>query len=386
MLIELFPYKIPLKRIPTQRLKRLGKQCSEILSAEGNDGRVRILAQDEVRRYVNSQGTVIMDSFFGYHLRFIVKTSDEKGRFMEFVQNLYYRDSGEMDGKSIVQFVQNMAREVRLRKKDCPVVNSSTYPTLFSPQGMASALHESYVHFLPTDEIADGSAVWGWENFGKVVSNPNLSVYTDPGMPERWGSMDFDYEGVPAQRRALIEEGKVVGYLVDREGAARLQEETPEEILPGDSRFNILNNNTAFRPQPRISNMDFVWKGEKKSERRLKQEFLQQLQKSGKPGVYILDSSGAGSYPSTGQIEVSPNFPYLVTLEGKFIPTKFATLHDTAARFVNNITTMGSKREYCGHRCGDDDIMATVRAGIVCGGGIVNDVYFNASRPNERRF
>ncbi|MBS3165781.1 hypothetical protein J4444_01540 [Candidatus Woesearchaeota archaeon] len=374
------------RRIPIQRLKRLARQCSEILSQQGDDGRVRILAQDEVRRYVNSQGTVIMDSFFGYHLRFLVTADDEKGRTMEFAQNMYFRDSADMDKQAILNFVQNMNREVQIRKKECPIINSGTYLTLFSPGAMASALHEAYVHFLPTDEIVDGSTVWGWENFGGVVSNPRLSVYTDPGMPGEWGSMDFDYEGVPAQRRALIEEGKVVGYLADREGAERLHRETGAEIRPGDSRFNILEDNTSFAAQPRISNIDFVWKMGKDRKQSLKTEFLRRLHRSGKTGIYIPDDSGAGSLPKSGEIEVSPNFPYLVTPEGKFIPVKFATMYDTAARFVKNITEMGSKREYNGHRCGDDDTMATIRAGILCGGGIVDDVYFNASRPKQKKF
>ncbi len=376
------------RRIPTQRIKQLAKQASEILSEGGKDGRVRISIHDEVRRYVNSQGTVILDSFFGYHLRFMVTLLDSEHRKMEFVQNLYFTDGSRMDRDQILAYVRNMNREVELRR-DCPTVHPGTYDLLFDPGAMATQLHEAIVHLAASDMIlTEKACTWGWENFGRRIANRHLSVYANPEDPEdpnQWGSMSHDYEGVPARRRALVENGVVRGYLADRDGAFALSEKTGGEIFPGDSRFQIVNNGTAFDPQPRISNLDIVWSGRGYRRQELKQQFRRLLERSGKPGIYIPDGSGAGSYMESGEIEANPNFPYIVTSDGKFVPAKFVVTRDNASRFVNSISAMDNQMVYCGHRCGDSESMATVRAGITCGAGIVKGITVTAYRPEQRR-
>ncbi len=372
------------KKIPTRLIKQLARESAEILSQNGDDGRVRVAIHDETRRYVNSLGTVIRDNFFGYHFRFLVDTFDEEKRKMSFVQNLYFTKREEIRRNKILGFVKEMAREIE-KRKSCKVVESKVYDLLLSPQAMSTQLHECFVHLLASDMILkERSTVWGWENFGKQVAHPRLSIYADPGMPERWGSMPFDYEGVPAERRVLIEKGFIRGYLADREGAYLLSEKTKGDILPGDARFQIGNDNTAFDPQPRISNLIVEWQGRRTSWNRLRQRFLCELARSGKSGIYLPDSSGAVSYMNSGEIEAYPNFPYLVTPQGEFTPVKFAKTEDHAARFVNSILAMDSQKEYCGHRCSGED-MADVRAGIVCGGGIVKGVQVNSINIEKER-
>lgn len=373
------------KRIPVRLLQSLAHQSVEILKAVSDDARVRISIHDETRRYVNSQGTIVRDSFWGYHFKFISNTLDKKNNDLKFTQSLYFTRRDELRGEKILSFVRNMAREIE-KRKDCPKIDSGVYTLLLSPSAMESHLHECFVHFLASDSILrEGSTIWGWENFGKRVANPHLSVYADPGIPERWGSMPYDYEGVPAERRTLIERGVIKGYLADRDGAYLLSERTGATIHPGDARFQIKSGNTAFNPQPRVSNMVIEWHGRKSSWSRLKKRFEQELARSGKYGLYIPDSSEADSDVESGEISVTPNFPYLVTPAGDYIPVSTAVVRDHAPRFVNNIVAMDSQQRYCAHRCGDEETMALVRAGIVCGGGIVRDVFVQYDRPVKRR-
>lgn len=396
--------EVKTRRIATDRLKAMARKASKILSKYGDDGRVRISVQDEVRKMVNSQGTVIRDFFFGYHFRFIVYSQDKEGRKMEFVQNLYFNDSYQIRKERILNFAQFIADEVN-KRKDCPVITPGIYPVLYSQGAMATGLHECFAHLAASDNILTGGAtVWGWENYRRQVAGHQLSVYTDPGMQGpaglRWGSILYDYEGVPARRRPLIENGVVAGYLADRNGAFHLTEKIrgkfPEaEILPGDARFDINNTNTYFPPQPRITNLDVYWEvdanysGIKKKPRNraeMKRLFLHHLRKTGQNGLYIPDDSGAESVIDSAQIEAQPNFPYIVTPAGELIPTKFVTTRSYADSFTNNILVMGEPRVYTAHRCGDgEEYEACVRAGIMCGPGIVENVVVGITRREERR-
>ena len=89
------------KRIPTQKLSYLAKNCSEILSKHGSYGKVLIQVHDEIRRLATSEGTIIRDGFFGYAMMFEVKTrgGSKKDAPMEFSQYLYFtnEDTGTIE-------------------------------------------------------------------------------------------------------------------------------------------------------------------------------------------------------------------------------------------------------------------------------------------------
>ena len=375
--------------ISTKRLKKVAQEASKILSINGNDGRVRILVHDEVRRYANTQGTIIKETFFGYHISFQVKAYDAEKRLMEFGQSLFFGSGQPFNGRKVLSFARQLAQRIEERK-NCPVIESGTYPILYSAEAMATELHEALVHMLAGDEILAGSTIWGWENFGQRKAHPSLTVYADPGMEGRWGSMNFDYEGVRAQRRILIENGVIKGYLADRNAAYHLSKLTGASILPGDARFDILNNNKSFLPQPRITNLDIAFSDPERSrsKNKLRKKFLRLLRERKGDGLYITDGSSAWSSPDNSQFSSFFHFPYLVKPTGNLIPVKFGPGGGTqhyAHTFMDNLMTLAEPRSYCAHRCGDGEYQALVRAGIKCGPGIVDKVQVVSRREKGRR-
>ncbi len=375
--------------IPTKRLRKIAQEASRILSERGNDGRVRIRIHDEVRRYANSQETTILDTFFGYHVSLEVKTYDAEKRPMEFAQSIYFARGQPFNGRKVLSFARQMAQRIEERK-DCPVIGSGAYPILYSAEAMATELHEALVHMLAGDEILNGSTIWGWENFGKRKAHPSLTVYADPGMEGRWGSIAFDYEGVRAQRRVLIEDGVIKGYLADRNAAHHLSRLTGGTILPGDARLDILNNNESFIPQPRITNLDisFSYPQRPRSKAQLQKQFLRLLRERDVEGLYIADGSRAESFLENGQFSSFFHFPYLMKQNGDLIPVKFGPGGGTqhyANTFMENLVTLAEPRSYCAHRCGDGEYQALVRAGIKCGPGIVDQVQVISRREEGRR-
>lgn len=383
------------KIIPTQKLYYLAKTCSEILSRQGNDGKVIIQVHDEIRRLATSEETIIRDGFFGYAVTFEVKTrgGSKKDAPMPFSQYLYFteEDTGTIE-KRMLRLAKWMLKEIDKRKKSTAEVTNGLYPALLYPGAMATQLHECFVHFLASDEILDyDSTSLGWENFGKMCTNPYLSVYSNPGISDKWGSMKFDHEGIPAKRRLLVENGILRGYLADRNGAYHLSRLTGAEILPGDARIGYPRSGMDLVSQPRISNLEFEYNktDAPKTRKGMFQQFVKYLQDNKiEKGILLPDSCDAASLPEEGIIEASPNFPYVVTADGKMHPTRFLSTRSDLHSFLNNIVSMGGPIEYTPHECGtceDENSWRWVRAGISCGTGIVKDMHIHVNRLEELR-
>ncbi|MBS3123524.1 hypothetical protein J4437_02720 [Candidatus Woesearchaeota archaeon] len=373
-------------KIPLDKLRRIVKESSRILNKLGDTGNAKVSIKEEVRRYVNSEGTVIRDNFFGYRLLLAIKSRDASGRDEDYSQGFYFTRNSDLDEKRIYNFAEYMVREVA-KRKDCSPFGTIVCPVMYTPDSLASELHECFAHLLASDMILDYSTIFGWENYGQPVASKYLQVAADPGMPNRWGSFKFDYEGIPSQRRQLIENGKIVGYLADRNGAFHLSKRIGTNVSPGDCRFDMTNNGDFFEPQPRISNLDINYTAlnRPRSKKAMFQRFLQLLKKQGTNGIYIPEGSDAESEMDTGRISCFYNFPYLVSPDGKMSPTKFIFTSSYASNFLKNIVVMGEPRAYIPHYCGDGEEQASVRAGILCGPAIVNNVQVTSYRPEERK-
>ena len=80
---------------------------------------------------------------------------------------------------------------------------------------------------------------------GQPVANPKVTIVDDGTIPGMYGSMNCDDEGIPAQRRVLIEQGILRNYMHDRTTAREM------DVAPNGS-----GRRQTFRhtPMPRMSN------------------------------------------------------------------------------------------------------------------------------------
>lgn len=105
-------------------------------------------------------------------------------------------------------------------------------------------IHEAVGHGLEADHIQDKSSVYAGK-IGERVASPLITVVDDPTIPNKRGSYTFDDEGVPAQRKILIEKGVLKDYMYDiltamKDGKA--------------SNGNGRRESYRHRPIPRMSN------------------------------------------------------------------------------------------------------------------------------------
>ena len=79
-------------------------------------------------------------------------------------------------------------------------------------------LHEAVGHGLEADFNRKGTSVFSGK-IGENVAAKGVTVVDDGTIPNKRGSISIDDEGMPSKRNILIEDGKLVGYMQDRQNA-----------------------------------------------------------------------------------------------------------------------------------------------------------------------
>jgi len=94
------------------------------------------------------------------------------------------------------------------------------FTVVFHPSITGLLVHEALGH------NAEADAVWAGQSLlegrlGEMLAAPNVSIYDDSTLPGEFGSYAYDSEGTPSRRRAIIENGRLVGFLHSLETAAK---------------------------------------------------------------------------------------------------------------------------------------------------------------------
>jgi TldD protein len=105
-------------------------------------------------------------------------------------------------------------------------------------------LHEAVGHGLEGDFHRKKSSAFT-ELMGEMIAAPGVTVVDDGTIPDRRGSLTVDDEGTPTNRTVLIEDGRLVGLMQDRQNA-RLMGVKPT----GNGR----RQSYAHIPMPRMTN------------------------------------------------------------------------------------------------------------------------------------
>jgi TldD protein len=182
--------------------------------------------------------------------------------------------------------------------------------------------HEMTGHGLEADHIQKGASVYAGK-LGETVAQPLLTAYDDGRLPGEWGSDAIDDEGTPTQKTQVIEDGRLVGLLYDRQHAER-----DRVASTGNGRRE------SFRhlPIPRMTNT-YIAPGDAEPEAIIGEV---------KNGFYAVSFAGGQVDPATGDFVFGVNEGYLIE-DGKVTrPCRGATLVGNCLQALSAIDAVGN--------------------------------------------
>jgi TldD protein len=195
-------------------------------------------------------------------------------------------------------------------------------PVVLGPGWSGVLWHEAVGHGLEGDFHRKKTSVFT-HMMGDMIASPGVTVVDDGTLVDRRGSLTIDDEGTPTQRNVLIENGRLVGLMQDRQNA-RLMGVKPT----GNGR----RESHAYAPMPRMTNTIMLG-GDKDP---------QEIIGSVKKGLYCANFGG-------GQVDiVSGKFVFTIT-EGYLIengkiaaPVKGATLIGAGSEALTKVGMVGN--------------------------------------------
>lgn len=182
--------------------------------------------------------------------------------------------------------------------------------------------HEMTGHGLEADHVQKGASVYAGK-LGEVVAQPLLTAYDDGRLPGEWGSDAIDDEGTATQRTRVIEDGRLIGFLYDRQSAER-----DGVASTGNGRRE------SFRhlPIPRMTNT-YIAPGKAEPE-----AIIGEVKK----GFYAVSFAGGQVDPATGDFVFGVNEGYLIEGGKVTRPCRGATLVGNCLQALAAIDAVGN--------------------------------------------
>jgi len=97
---------------------------------------------------------------------------------------------------------------------------SGKFPVVLHPSITGLLVHEALGHNAEADSVFNGQSIIEGK-IGEQIASECVTIMDDATLPKLNGSYPYDSEGVPGQKRILVENGILKGYLHSLETAAR---------------------------------------------------------------------------------------------------------------------------------------------------------------------
>ena len=199
---------------------------------------------------------------------------------------------------------------------------AGTFDVVLGPGWPGILLHEAVGHGLEGDfNRRQTSAFAGL--MGEMVASPGVTVVDDGTIMNRRGSLSIDDEGTPSHETVLIEDGRLVGYMQDRQNA-RLMGMVPT----GNGR----RQSHAHTIMPRMTNT-LMRSGDQDPE---------EIRAGVKDGLYMVSFGGGQVDITSGKFVFSCTEGYRLR-DGKICePVKGAMLIGNGPDALTRITGIGN--------------------------------------------
>ncbi|PWU77190.1 metalloprotease TldD [Ochrobactrum sp. POC9] len=183
-------------------------------------------------------------------------------------------------------------------------------------------LHEAVGHGLEGDFNRKKTSAFAGL-LGQQVASKGVTVVDDGTIAERRGSLTIDDEGTPTNRTVLIEDGKLVNYMQDRQNA---------RLMGMEATGNGRRESYAHAPMPRMTNT-YMLSGDKTPG-----EIIASMKK----GIYAVSFGGGQVDITSGKFVFGCTEAYMIE-DGKVgAPIKGAMLIGNGPDAMQRISMIGN--------------------------------------------
>lgn len=173
--------------------------------------------------FVNSIGSCIAQERLDISGRFGVVARGEGNVVRQGFESIHSRsDYAVLEN---VEAQVKSAAERAVRQLEAKPVKGGQYQVILDPYLSGVFIHEAFGHLSEADFVYENPKMQELLVLGKPLAIPQLNVVDDATMPDLPGTLKYDDEGVPAQRKYLIKDGVLTQRLHSLETAGKMQEQ-----------------------------------------------------------------------------------------------------------------------------------------------------------------
>lgn len=220
------------------------------------------------------------------------------------------------------QYAAKEALRQALVNLDATPAPAGTFDIVLSSGWPGVMLHEAVGHGLEGDFNRKKTSAFAGL-MGSAVAAKGVTVVDDGTIAERRGSLTIDDEGTPSAHNVLIEDGKLVGYMQDRQNA---------RLMGMKATGNGRRQGYAYQPMPRMTNT-YMTAGDKTPE---------EIIASVKKGIYAVSFGGGQVDITSGKFVFGCTEAYMIE-DGKVTqPIKGAMLIGNGPDAMHRVTMVGN--------------------------------------------
>jgi TldD protein len=309
--------------VPVERKAELLRELDQRARGAGGEVAQATASYMEARRQVavaNSQGLLSGDD--RTRTRIAAQVVARRGERVETgAETLGGHRGFELLEDDPAQIAEAAARKA-LTLLDAGPAPTGSMPVVVGGGFGGVLFHEMTGHGLEADHVQKGASVYAGK-LGESVAQPLLNAYDDGRLPGEWGSDAIDDEGTPTQKTRVIEDGRLVSFLYDRQRAGR-----DGVASTGNGRRE------SFRhlPIPRMTNT-YIAPGEAEPE-----AIIGEVER----GFYAVSFAGGQVEPATGDFVFGVNEGYLIEGGRVTRPCRGATLIGNCLEALAAIDAVGN--------------------------------------------
>jgi len=290
--------------------------------------------------FVNNEGTSIKQDKLYVWSR-ITATALSKGVFAYSREEIGSTSGFEVFDTETPEVVGETIARRAIDQLKAKTPKGGKFPVVLGTNVVGVFVHEAFGHLAEADLTLSGGLLMN--KLGKKVGSDVVTLYDDGTIDGAFGSFKYDDEGVPAQKTLLVEDGKIIGLMHNRETAKKLNVNPTGNARAENFRVEpiIRMRNTFMAPR------DYTL-----------EELLEEI-----PSGYYLKSFRGGQANLDGTFQVGIQEGYEIVKGEIGEPVRNASISGTTLNTLFKIDAVGKEFELWPGRCGKGQTAFTCDGG-----------------------